>query len=297
MNDKFEIKRFLAYAKKHYWDNKVEYGIATFVVFMLTIIIGTDGNFMATYNANTISQASRYVGNNFTGIFIGVGALYTVGFAMRSLSGRKAKFMTINDMSLPVSNMERYIFALLNSTIVPFVIFSIVFCLGASYVESLYSFDITNHNYYFEGIFGAGDPSIKSMDFSSYTHKELFSLYDTIFYTPSLSSPIEIFASRCFVYSIYFYFVAVVMWGTVTFRKYSFVTNFLVHLVVIGLMSSGLVNIINSYLGQRASSINIIEDYSNFKNALCALSPLLFIPSIAYFTVVWYKLKNLSLYK
>lgn len=298
MNDKFDFKRFISYAKKHYWDNRVVYGIVILTVFLLTIFTGAKGHVTSMYNASALRDATSYVSSNFIGTFLFLGALFTAIFIFRSLSGYKAKNLSINDMLLPVSNLERFVFALIHSTIVAFTVFSLVFCLATSYVELLYSFDPTNQHYYFSGIFGLGRIEIAPNELSTYTHKELFSLWDTVFYSKHMQSK-YLFAFRSLTISAYFYFVAVIMWGVVTFKKHSLILNILIHglfLVLFAAVGNKIINLIlgyNNYL----MPIYVADNDFRFRHLIYDLSPIMLIPAIVYFVITWLKLKNLSLYK
>ncbi|MFR9644599.1 MAG: hypothetical protein SNH57_04900 [Rikenellaceae bacterium] len=144
MSEKFNMKRFANYVLLHYRYNRMIYLSIILITIILIFLYGNDG---AIFTSTRIKSSSNLLLNlnriesKLTGIFIIVGSLFSFAFLKLSTRGSNGKPLSMMDLLIPISNVERYVFVVVNSTIVPFVLFVMIFSCVSSIVETQYLFN------------------------------------------------------------------------------------------------------------------------------------------------------------
>lgn len=117
MNNTFNGKRFVAYAVKHYAENSKAY------MWMLLAL------FVALFGFRWVLTMSKESPANIFNYSLIVGGFFMLQIIERSMRVSTKKIEQTVSFTLPVSALEKYLFAWLNSITLFFTAFILVFCL------------------------------------------------------------------------------------------------------------------------------------------------------------------------
>lgn len=294
MSNIFNLKRFGRYALLNYWFHKRQYlsAIAGVMVMLMIFLCNFKFAFTAvTWESNRL-PIDRII-DDFTSGFYIAGLLFTVwiiGVSMRGINGIS---LTMHDMLIPVSTFERYLFAILNSTMVATLVYIVVFQLVSTCMESMYLF--SDNGYVFKGFIGYNEEAVVNGGFVNECHLSLKEIVSNGF--PSYTDvPRNIVINSIMI--LYTLTISIFMWGEITFQnRGAVVLNILVHLAI-GAAIVALFVLSPNETTYRTGALHVsyvVDDFIK-NNAIYALCLLYSLP-IAYQWVVWKKLKNISVTK
>lgn len=292
MNNIFNLTRFSNFALMNYWYHKKQYlGVMAATVVILLIVL-CEGNFTFTavsWESNRL-PIDRVI-NIFSRGFYFVGPLFTLMFIRISMQGINGRALTMHDMLIPVSTFERYIFAILNSTIVAVVVYVLLFQLTSTFVESMYLF--SDNGYAFKGFLGYNGDTIVNGGFVNECNISLSDVITNAIH-PNSSKAVEI---NFYILS-YTLLVSIFMWGEITFQSAGApLKTALLHIVAgafaVGLFAYTSFKTIYPVAGIQVS-FDMMESVNKYEIFLVMI---LYILPITYQWVIWKKLKNISLTK
>ncbi len=282
MNNTFSLDRFWLYTKKHYIENKRFY-ISLFASYaLLTFFI----NFNINNDIVGVIQLSNMQSEYKAFYWIGL-AIISLFSLSKSIKGIHEKPHAFNSYLLPITNLERIIFIILNSTVAIFAIYTFVIYVPITTILEQYydvsiavshGVDITNSNIYTIG-------NLFSVNIMSITDYEDWALYSII---------------SIIALSLNAYFV--IFWGYATFRKRAFL-----YTVLISMGVSTIFQIMTSIIFVGASFGNSLLNYSDsttvdftynselitdqgLATTLTIASTVLFLPLIPLLITIWKKI-------
>ncbi len=287
MSEVFDLKRFCRYARMHNTGSAKSYLGRLIGFFVLVVVLCLqfkfDGsNFGGDYN--TFNE----VQGDFISAYMLAFVATLAAFATLSLKGYRASNLSMKDVLMPISTFERYLFALLTSTVVCFVLFNLIFWVASSYAESLFYFSEDSMSCSFRGLFGN---STLPLD-ASFTQRDIFSYRALVEHFSSGKESVLFFL--CFAIYGSLAFISAIMWGVVSFAKSGEMYTFLIHIALFVALMYG------SYLMQQwatdvpYTTYDGLYFWGNYSKPSIHWVHLAAIPTILYQWVVWRKLKNLS---
>lgn len=207
---------------------------------------------------------------------------------MQGINGRA---LTMHDMLIPVSTFERYIFAILNSTIVAVVVYVLLFQLTSTFVESMYLF--SDNGYAFKGFLGYNGDTIVNGGFVNECNISLSDVITNAIH-PNSSKAVEI---NFYILS-YTLLVSIFMWGEITFQSAGAPLKTALLHIVAGALAVGLFAYTSFKTIYPVDGIQVSFDMMESVNKYeIFLVMILYILPITYQWVIWKKLKNISLTK
>ncbi len=291
MNNVFDIKRFFRYARMNYLYNKGQYlgtiGVVAFVLFWKLC----NFNLLAETYKGYSSGLNRLM-DDFTLGFYMWGALFVVFIIKVSMRGINGQSLSMQDMLIPVSTFERYIFAILNSTVVATVVYVIIFQVVSTYVESMYLFSEDGH--IFTGILGVSQEVIESGGYTQECHISLWEVVSNGIVVSKIPTSVVV-SSLLLIYTT---FISAFMWGEITFRnRWAVLLTFLSHMAVV-VVAIAIFQIPSYDMLYSVPRLHIVSNHSEFfeQNIIYFICALYMLP-ITYQWVVWKKFKNLSVTK
>ena len=144
MKDRFNGSRFLALAKKDYRENMLFNLIFIAIMLVAILLAVTQGNpFQVEYsylpNERIKSDYISHYKDLYIQIFWGLFVVFSACYALRSFRGIMQPDRTLANLMLPVSNLERYLLAFLNSTVVIFIVYLLLF-YGVTSITNSYKY-------------------------------------------------------------------------------------------------------------------------------------------------------------
>ncbi len=291
MNDIFNLKRFLRYARLYYakkWLAKVTPLAATaFAILLFCSNLSVSSDINDTFS--TLHAAKQDLTQQFVVIF------FLAGFALTILSVRVLcggldagnKRFLMQDILIPASSTERYCFGLLNTIVVIPLLYLLIFWCTSTYAESLYYFptDGTTTSYIYKGLLDFNPITIPA----GYEQVDLFNLKSLSINDGESSLSLFAFAAA------YLLIVSILMWGEVTFARNGVIFAWLVHIVIIALIGSATLVAFESYkAAQVECDLTIIHAYSVSLGGSLSTIIALMIPTLIYQVITFLKIKNLS---
>ncbi len=134
MNDTFNLSRFAQLAYKHYWENKIKYLICILLTIAAMFLLSPVR--MISFGATVTSDklAMPFV-REFETIRLFVVPLFC--YVVASIGARaERRRVKMTDLLLPCSNLERFLFILLHSTVVAFLAAFVVYYGTSLFLES-----------------------------------------------------------------------------------------------------------------------------------------------------------------
>ncbi|MFI3261324.1 MAG: hypothetical protein R3Y26_00295 [Rikenellaceae bacterium] len=288
MNNTFNIRRFGNYARMNYWYHKKQYLITILAIVVLLFIFLC--NFQHITRFGTTRNPSDYVIGIFSTAYYVVGVIFTIAFVSISMRGVGAKNYTMQDMLIPVSTFERYIFIILNSTVVAFILFTIIFQIVGTCTESLYH--LSDNGYMFKSLVSINDQSSIS---KGYTQEFHYNLKDILGRPYIQGGGLNLIIQMEII--LYTLLISVVMWGEITFKKFSIIMNILAHVALFVLIVLIYDNVNLSkyvYTAPLRVTYSTSHHMELCKNYIVYAS---YILPITYQWVIWKKLKTLTVTK
>ncbi len=294
MNDKFSLKRLLAYAKIHYFENRKIYLIYSVILALIMYL------FMVEYmfNHNTSYTFTSDKNRDFVVQFWWMLPISIIMLTYLSMKDMNAKIGSLHTLLQPVSVKERYTFTMFNSLFVAIVLHTALFAISCHFAEQKYILgdDFTAHIgifsrplavYYEQG-------EVFNFDFSN-----LFPIREMI-----NESGHKIFFTMVITFSAGFIMLhSICMWGMVSIRKYGIPVAMLMHaalytviiLTINWLMTDVLVDHFHrSYVsyggGDKTAEMSIIYDTTRWMIDNPLLIALVYIFPITYQIVIWRKM-------
>ncbi|MFI3258907.1 MAG: hypothetical protein R3Y16_02290 [Rikenellaceae bacterium] len=309
MNDIFNLNRFVSYAKLHYYNRRGTYAIllAVALFFVITLCCNMNPFKMLKETIGSSKYIIASVRSTFYTAFFLVGAIFIGLFVEFSLSSFDKQSgggcFTMKDMLIPVSTFERYIFVILNSTVVALSLYLVIFWIGSSLVERLYFFGEGSRVFIgLQNIWRSTDGIV-----AEGMHRvDIFSL-SNIF--SDIFRDVDEYASSVVIACIGLYsgVLSTLMWGKVTFQRFATFKNIAAHaalwFVLIWLFAEFFPAQIAAselstpwhFRGQLYPSYTPLFINNIVVVNLLALVTLIY--TIVYQWVFWRKLKSLSLSK
>ncbi len=288
MSEVFDLKRFCRYARMHNTGGAKNYLGRLIGAFVLIVVLCLQFKFDGSNFGAGYVNTFRDVQGDFIRAYM-VSFLATLAaFATLSLKGYRASNLSMKDVLMPISTFERYLFAVLTSTVVCFVVFNLIFWAASSYAESLFYFSEDSLWCSFRGLLGNSSLPLDP----SYTQRDIFSFRALAEHFISGKDGSYIFVWFAIYGSLGF--ISAIMWGLVSFAKGGEMYTFLIHIALLVALSYG------SYLMQQwatdvqYTTYNGLYFWSNLHNPSIHWVHMAAIPTILYQWVVWRKLKSLS---
>lgn len=314
MKEIFNIRRFGALAGKFYREN-----MKTHLLFVAVMFVAT---FLCICKFNPFETEYHYFNETFTReafifkykqfyfqVFWGLLWLSSVFVALYAFKEVMSRHKAVNALLLPASTFEKYLLAVLHSTVVVLVLNLAVFYAAASVANS-YKYEGLKSMTFTKGWFGQDVPILAPGE--KVEHPQMVNVFSgleekNLFYYKQLSEDGKVHRHRVSFSSVlgknlvvisWLFFISFFMWGSITFRKQTALLTILFHCVLWGI------------LGWIAFKLSTISGFDNhwamFKNLFIAvkypdiyMSPwwllLFYIFPATYLTVVWLKLKNKQL--
>lgn len=314
MNDIFSISRFFALARKDYRENRRFYFIFIGVMAVVILLAVTRFNPFSVVYDNTPDEKAKLDFINhykqvYAQIFWGLLLGFTIIFAVRSFRSLLSPTKNITYLMLPVSTLERYLLVFFNCFIVLLMVHLLLF-YGITSVTNSYKY-VGLEQYHFQpgGWFGNLLPYLKPGQ--EVIHAEIGNVlnllpqkYNEIRQYHILSGQekdlIPFFGFFCWNMALCAWLgvVSIFMWGSITFRKYTFLLTILVHFLVflaLGIIGAYIVEhfvegtnaIVPSYdLRIYGGGAKLSYEPSPNWLYLCWLFP------VGYQMVIWWKLKT-----
>ena len=244
MNQFFNLKRFGLLVRKHWADNKKRYGLTVLALVGLFTIWFTFN--LMVENHNRLSADMQQI-TYFFSLFI-VGTLYASQY-YRDLSWRARG---INFLLLPASAFEKFLCSLLYNVVIFFTVFTTTFYLVDFVMIAL-------HNNF---------PVVKAPEEKAVLNNVLQA---TFFEYPN----------KTVIYIVMLFFVvqSVFLFGSVLFRKYSFVKTFISGFVILITFMCLIFLFIRNYLLQHSLSEYDLPEWSRIMIPvlLYAIAPIFWI--------------------
>lgn len=280
MNDTFNLRRFVQLAYKHYWENKMIYmifAISTIVIILLTSPI----SFLATreLNGSIHDITGLYTRSlNSTRMLLSPLFFYAVASFTTYVERRRIKLV---DRLLPCSNFERYLFIVLNSTVIALLAYFVMFYGTALFIEShIYAND---HGQTLR---------VAILDFGRVVDTSIYHRVNII--TPWMLLDLESLDLvrsgwiNSFGYCLMLFVVLIAIWNNLSFRKS--IWGLLLHVLIFGVMLYIFIYFVARLGMTNVGHINFIEK-ETIPWRLLFLIPLMFIPAYIYSS--YQKLKRL----
>ncbi len=287
MNDIFNLKRFMRYAMLNYSRKRLDIIMPTLVTAFLIIITLIEVNEGVVDRFSSLDAAKKDVTIGFISSFITMGVVFLAAIARITISGlKRGRRFSMNDLLIPVSSTERYIFAAANTLIFAPAIYILLFSLISSYAETLYFFptDGQTTSCIYRGLFTMGETVIPA----GYENIDIFS-YSAVVdnFTIDNDENITLLIASAFIFG-----VSILMWGGVTFAKSGGVYAVLMHIAIMVAVTFFIAEFSSPLLMQPIRSglevsYSLTIDSKPFTIALLSLS-------IIYQIVIFLKIKNLS---
>lgn len=312
MNEIFNIRRFAALVIKFYRENRAVclFFLAIMAISTFVCINGPTGFLRRAYIFVSTQQELEGTLEHFKQIFAakywGLTILFSIFTALYSFRYITSKTKVTRALTLPASNFEKYLLALLNSTLVPLVVTALLFySIGT----------ISIHKYV--GITGASISEGKFIQNENAGFSEnqknfrveignVFSLNQgTIKYTKAIDkegrvrevslNPVLPFWSWHSIPMSWLFIVSVCMWGAISFRKRPLLLILLVHSLLFIILGSITVYCVYKITKDWNKSYEGLHFYGT---AFAAKEPspkwilLFYLLPVVYQGVIWWKLKT-----
>lgn len=319
MKDTFNIYRFWALAKKDYRENMRFNLIFIAVVLVVILLAVTKFNpFQIEYSHTpTDYEQLRFIRYHkmlyvrvFWGLLFGVTGI----FAARSFRGIMSSPKALIHLMLPVSSLERYLLAFLNSFVVVFVVYLLLF-YGVTSVTNSYKYvGLKNMSYVEGGWFGNQLPHMEPGQ--KVVHAELGNVFKIFsdgdlkfrYPTPVGEEKTESILESWRLYEwnmlliCWLTILSMNMWGAITFRKSPFFLNLLIHgliILVLGVLGGVF---IQYYLKSVNNLIPYALDEGSYRLIFWGTPNryvlsynwlfLVWLFPIGYQGIIWWKLKT-----
>lgn len=231
-------------------------------------------------------------------VFWSVLFFFSIVVAARSFKNVMSPYKSVNTLLLPASSFEKYLLAFLNSTVVFFLVYLLLF-YGLDWLVNTYKYSAISQASYTTGWFGMKIPLIEegqqmlrpsltnvlnissgNSGFLAVVNRDDFSCsYHTSFsFYPILG---------CWLYVI-----ALFMWGSVTFRKRVILLTTLLHLLLFLVMGYFMYLIVGHVI-EACYLSSMVDVQPDLPSPYWGLAFYLF--PLTYLWVVWIKLKTKQL--
>ncbi len=296
MNEIFNLKRYCRYSRLCYTEKFVGLVPALFACALLMPLLmcpGLKSSVIDSYYS--LQAAHEAITQKFMIAFFMTGFALTLQHSRVWMSGLKGSRFSMQDMLIPVSTTERYIFGLLNSVVVTPTLYILIFWGVSSFVESLYYFptDGVTTSIIFKGIIDfnpiqipAGYEQIDIFNFA--TIKDMFMIG-----IDESASSIPILAA------LYLFGVSILMWGEVTFAKNGVIIASAIHIGILALVGFIVARVaftnFENLFGKH--DLDLTHSFSVTINDSIRTLIYIIIPTIIYQVVIFMKIKNLSIKK
>ncbi len=304
MNDNFSFARLWLYAKRHYVENRKLYinlPIMVLIYSYLSLIsYKIVGN--TTMYVNSMEIDTKFTSNYMFTLFVIISLITNM-----SIKYIKKASNSSNHYKLPMLASERYLFVVLNSLLVSFIISAATYSIANP---------LARLQYYKAPIAERYDVSAGNNETYVYAQKSLLGdLHNEELYTPAddVITLGEIFKyewlfglkERNFANTVLFIGIAfvpflVIMFGVLTFRRSSIIKSVLLHLAVGLVVSYFQFNVIKQQVQERvlANQDNISPpDVTEIvDNAMMAYAIVILIVICAYMYYFYYRMKNRQIY-
>lgn len=218
-------------------------------------------------------------------VILAMSSPFFTSLSFRSIGGG----FSIREMMTPVSTLERYIFALLNSTVVCWVAMAAVSAIAFAYCQTNYLFAPDGSGYAFVGPLYFG--SLERIP-AEYEQRSILNFFDLLLLCDK--EPMI----RLFTLYISLTVASVLMWGRVTFKRFGVVVSAILHALVIAVLIY-LADMFHDHLRTVFYSpyqgIRAIQ--SSGETTAKWVAFVGYIPAIVYQWVVWKKLKRVQITK
>ncbi len=293
MKDRFNWMRFFHYARMHYLNNGKSYLGLMIASFILVVGCCTGWEVKSIHLTIESGSIENCITSYFSPTYALLGILFCLFVTYLSMRGLHGRWWGISDMMLPISSGERYLFMLLNSTVVSLSLYTLIFYLGGQYVESLYYFN-GDLEYIYTGLFNTDGFDVASQP--GFVHRNMFSLKSL--FGIFIASPPDVVLSFCEGYMfLVFLLVSIAMWAHVS--NINAVIALLLHLLIGGaviyLISLILVPIPSTILAHRVS-FRMSSPIAS-ESVERSLEIFVWITVVLYQWVTWKKLKNYEVKK
>ncbi len=270
MKNQFNLRRFWLYAKRHYYENKKLYIILLIVALIMPLLQSLYGFSITVANRNGVFQ-------NYTIVYIMTLMIFSTIILLRTsrnIMSRK------HDIILPASNIEKYTFMILNSSVIPFVIYTFVFFFPVISIVELFT------NPYL------GDLTLSSLFSNGEGFHLLSNSSSVITITENSISSFGTFASPELISktgAIFLYIT--ILWGVISVKDrlgvaYSIIIHTLIWLSLNSIISySGIVISISSEDKEAAELFQGLG-LMNIINYIALIVP------ISYIYALWRRFKN-----
>ncbi len=327
MKDIFDVSRFFAFFRKDFYENLRFNLIFLALMGMMILLVVTKFNpFLIEYSyIPTERDKLQFIAHYkeiYAQLFWGGVILFSGLYALRSFRGMRSVSKALTGLMLPVSNFEKYLLVFLQSTVMVFVAFFLLF-YGITAVTNSYKYvGLNKLNYVEGGWFGNQLPALEpgqevvhaeignvfhlitsekrkvNHRYNSFTEKEKM--------VEGLGRDEENYISvLAYGWNIVLIFwlsiVSMFMWGGITFRRNPFLLTLLSHFLVM-LILTILGCLILRFLILRVQAQSSVLEGGEFYGApehFWMLSwnwiYLAWIIPIVYQWVIWCKLKNKQL--
>lgn len=229
-------------------------------------------------------------------VFWGVMFFFSIIVAARSFKDIMSPHKAINTLLLPASSFEKYLLAFLNSTVVFFLVYLVLF-YGLDWLVNTYKYSGVSQANFTMGVFGTRIPVIE--EGQQLTKPVLVNVLNLTSENSNISKMADSnynIMGPLSVLGFWLYIIAMFMWGSITFRRRTILLTSLLHLLLfigIGFAVYAIVRgVIDTYSLGFADCWMINVDHgtpSPYWGLLFYLLP------IAYLWVVWMKLKRKQL--
>ena len=269
MKDRFNGSRFLALAKKDYRENMLFNLIFIAIMLVAILLAVTQGNpFQVEYsylpNERIKSDYISHYKDLYIQIFWGLFVVFSACYALRSFRGIMQPDRTLANLMLPVSNLERYLLAFLNSTVVIFIVYLLLFYGVTSITNSYKYVGLKEFSFVTGGWFGNELPQFGPGQ--EVTHTEIGNIFQVVSenqikiqqaysggHIANSFIPFSVLGIWCIAISCWLGVISMFMWGAITFRKYAFLLTLLIQVLVtlrLGVLGFWII-------GQMAKEVNI----------------------------------------
>lgn len=302
MKEVFNIKRFGALWMKTNRENLKINLIFIAVMVVITFLCLCKFNPFITEYIVVNTEAEKinfllYYQSLFHKIFWGLLFLFSIVAALRSFKDIVSPYKSTAALLVPASNFEKYLLAFLNSTLIIFVVYGIVF-YGIAWLVCAYRYAGVEPGSLTESWFGMHIPVF------SKGHEAIRPVVGNVLYIGNISEKFSGTGDLTGQHKLSFfignlavigwtYVVSIFMWGSITFRKMAALLTLLTHFVVFLGMGYALYRIarhVAETYCQVASLINTVNIKPEFLSPYWFL--LLYLLPVTYLGVVWIKLRK-----
>lgn len=296
MNEIFSIHRFSAlwikFHREHLKTNLIFVAMMAVVTFLCLCKFNP---FVPEYKIaiGEIGKANflGYYKEVYREIFWGLLFFFSMFAAIRSFKDFMSPHKAMGALLLPASSFEKYLLAFLNSTVILFVVYFVIF-YGMAGIVNTYKYAGAEELINAQSWLGINVRTVT--EGQEVIRPVVGNVLDIRGRNFSAISPVLLWN---LVVIGWVFFVSLFMWGSITFRKRAILSTLLIHLLVfIGWgyllyrMIQGLIDTFSVYQERVPTPIEVIPGMGSQYLLL-----ILYIFPLAYLWVIWLKLKNKQL--